>query len=489
MDICIVGGGTAGWIAAYFLANDHCHDHNITVIESSDIGIIGAGEGSTGTMVELLNGTYFNRTLPLDEFLKKTNGTKKLGIYHQNWKGNGTGYFAPVDMSPTWSYYEDYIFKFVLAHFDKKKQHLSSKIGIDYEFNLDLETPALHFDGRLVGEYFKEICTKDGIEVIDDVVEDIICNSDGYITELKLKSKKIINADFFIDCTGLAQILGKKIGCGWNSYSDVLPMNSAIPFQQEYGEGEQRNPFTKATALSSGWMWEIPLQTRKGCGYVFDNRFISKEKAIQEVEQYLGKEIDPIKYINFDAGRSEFFWKKNVLMLGLSAAFVEPLEATSIHSTIIQLILFSKEFLLENFEETNSESAQESYNKKISILYDNIKDFISFHYQGGRDDTEFWKYIQNENIVSHNAAHFLQKSKKRIPGFLDLNGIVGSPAVGLWNWISAGLDIIDSEQALRELEKRQDVNTIRNQYKGFLNQISPNGISIDLDNSYKGEKL
>jgi tryptophan halogenase len=224
-----------------------------------------------------------------------------------------------------------------------------------------------------------------------------------------------------------------------------------MPFLINYEPGELPNPYTKATALSSGWMWEIPLAERKGCGYVFDSNFITREDAQKEIEELLGKKITPIRFINFESGRSEVFWKNNVLCLGLASTFVEPLEATSIHTTIIQLLFWVKECLHTEVDKTLTHDNILSYNQKITRLYDLTMDFISFHYQGERSDTPFWKNIKDNNIISQGAEIYKNKAKNRIPGFLEINGIVGSPAAALWNWVAAGMDIITPEQAAAEL--------------------------------------
>lgn len=468
MKITIVGGGTAGWIAAYFLCNDHPGDHEITVVESSAIGIIGAGEGSTGTMIDLLNGTFFNKKIDFNKFLQETDGTLKQGIYHQNWTGDGTGYFAPIDASPTWYYYEDTYFKCALANFKKERFHLASQIGIEYDFGLNKRFGAMHFDGHKVGKFFKKECLEQGVKLVDDVVDNVVCKDNGYVDYIEFASGSKIHADLFIDCTGFAKVIAKEVDIGWKSYADYLPVNAAIPFQLKYEKDERPKTYTSATALSSGWMWEIPLQTRKGCGYVYDDRFLSKDQALAELESVVGQKVDPIKHIKFESGRSEVFWKKNVLVLGLTSAFVEPLEATSIHSTIIQLLIFSKEYLFKDSVQTDKEGARTEYNKKISILYDSILDFISYHYQGQRRDSEFWNYIHNNKVVTPRAQHFLDKSKLKIPGFLEINGIVGSPSVGLWNWISAGMGVITPEQADAELDLL-DRRTIETQYEEWAN--------------------
>lgn len=449
MKIVIVGGGTAGWIAAYFISNSQPNKHDITVIESSKIGIIGAGEGSTGSMIDLLNGYFFNRKISIEEFLNETDGTIKLGIYHQNWTGDSSGYFAPIDCSDTWTSYSDDNFKSALANYGKEKMHLASGLGKLYSQKETTYSAAVHFDGHKVGKFFKRVCSQDGVKHIDAVVSNIDVEND-HISFLTLDSGDTITADFFIDCSGLSRILMKKLSVEWHSYKDILPVNTAMPFLLPY-DGDTPRPYTSATALSSGWMWEIPLKTRKGCGYVFDKNFLTYEAAQAEVEAYIGKKINPIKFINFESGRNEVCWKNNVLSLGLAASFVEPLEATSIHTTICQLLFFCKEYLHEEKNYTIIKTKIDSYNEQISRLYDLTMDFISFHYQGKRSDTEFWKNIARNEIISKGAKSYLDKAKTQIPGFLSISGMIGSPAVCLWNYIAAGLDIITPKQAQNEI--------------------------------------
>jgi flavin-dependent dehydrogenase len=467
MKIIIAGAGTAGWIAAYFISKANPNEHDITVIESSKIGIIGAGEGSTGSMLDLLSGKYFPYSIDIEEFLSKTDGTHKLGIYHQNWNGDGEGYFAPIDASNTWAEHEDYIFKYAYSTFGKNKMHIASPIGQQYEAKQP-ENFALHFDGHKVGQYFKEKCLEDGVKVIDTVIKDAVLGNDDNIKSVITEDGIELDAEFFIDCTGFKRILMNKLDTKWVSYKEYLPVDTAMPFLIDYDEGEEIPLYTKATALNAGWMWTIPLQSRKGCGYVFDSNYITKEQAQQEVEEYLGRKITPIKFINFDGGRNEVLWKNNVLALGLSAAFAEPLEATSIHSTITQLYFFN-EYLTSNRDSTVTESNQESYNKKMTRLYDLNFDFISYHYQGQRNDTDFWKDIKAKDRVTPNAKIYLDRSKHKIPSILETDGLYGSPTAALWNWISAGLDIITQDQAKEELLKSRNYNKAEHEFIDFIN--------------------
>ena len=472
MKISVIGGGTAGWIAAYFICKAQPGKHEITVVESSKLGIIGAGEGSTGTMIELLNGSYFDFSVDIEHFMKETDGTQKMGIYHKNWTGDNTGYFAPIDSSPSWYSYQDHIFKYVLAAFGKEKMHLASSIGQNFDAGERGSVSAVHFDGHKVGQFFKSICKKDGVKIIDAVVVDATVDN-NQISTVVLDNGQILKSDFFIDCTGFSRLLISKLNVGWESYAEYLPVNTAMPFILEYEKDEIPLPMTGATALSAGWMWDIPLATRRGCGYVFDNNFITHEEAQAEIEAYIGKKIKPIKFIKFEAGRGTHFWKGNVLALGLSAAFVEPLEATSIHSTIIQLLIFVKEYLLTEKFATITETNQYSYNLKISRLYDSVMEFISFHYQGGRTDTPFWQSIQNKKKISPLAKVYLEKCRHMIPGFLEVNGIIGSPAASLWNWIAAGLGLITSSQAEKELQESNWTARAKSEY----NKIAKNNKS------------
>lgn len=470
MKFVIAGAGTAGWIAAYYICKANPGDHTITVIESSKIGIIGAGEGSTGTMLDLLTGKYFPYSVDVDDFMEKTNGTYKLGIYHQNWNGDGDGYFAPIDASDTWANYNDYMFKYAYATFGKDKMHLASKIGQQYEAK-NPRNFALHFDGHKVGEFFKAECLKDGISIIDAVIIDATLDNNNNVHSVTLDNGEEITGDFFIDCTGFKRILMNKLGTKWVSYKEYLPVNTAMPFLVDYDAGEEIPQYTKATALSSGWMWTIPLQSRKGCGYVFDSNYITREEAQLEVENYLGKKIKPIKFIDFDGGRNEVLWKNNVLALGLSAAFAEPLEATSIHSTIAQLYFFN-EYLTKDKHSTVTTVNQKSYNNKLTRLYDLNFDFISYHYQGMRNDSKFWKDIKDKKRITPNAKIYLERSKYKIPSILETDGLYGAPTAALWNWISGGLGIITPEQAEHELLKTKMYETAEQEFIEFVNSCN-----------------
>jgi tryptophan halogenase len=470
MNIVIVGGGTAGWLAAYYISKSQPNKHNITVIESSKIGIIGAGEGSTGSMIDLLNGSFFNYKVDIADFVEKTDATYKMGIRHQNWSPNVKEYFAPLDVSPTGYTLDDYMFKYGLHKHGNDNVHLCSKIGIEYEMK-KYSPYALHFDGHKVGKYFKNLCLADGVVCIDTEIDDAIVENNN-ITKVITSSQETITGDFFIDCTGFSRILMKKLGVEWQSYSDILSVNTAMPFIVKYEEGEQIIPETKATALSAGWMWNIPLSTRRGCGYVFDNRYITKEEAKLEVENYLQKEITPIKWISFDSGHSKEFWKNNVLCLGLASSFVEPLEATSIHNTIIQTAIFADEFLKENKDHTLKEVNQKMYNERISLLNRLTIDFISLHYQGGRNDTAFWADIKKKNKCTDYARKIVSLTQDHVPGMILHEGMYGSFSLPLANWNLAGMGLLNKNIAYQNLVDKNKLKLAEEHYNNFYKSVA-----------------
>jgi len=471
MNIVIVGGGTAGWLSAYIISKIQPKLHKITVIESSSIGIIGAGEVSTGLMHDLLSGKYFPSGTDLQTFIDNTDSTRKMGIKHVNWKGDGTSYFAPVDGSPSQNYSPDYIFNYVFSKYGKEKIHLASPIGQAYDLGMDIPYGgALQFDGNKVGAYLKKLSLNEYVKTIDSVVKDVKISSNGTIESVVLDNDQEVFGDFFIDCTGFARVLIKKLGLKWKHYGKHLPVDRALPFILQYEDGQKIESITTAHAMDYGWMWNVPLQSRIGAGYVFSSSHTDETKAQEEVEKLLGKPIKPIKLIKFDSGRSEELWKSNCLAVGLSGAFSEPLEATSIHGTVLQLLVFSSHYLVSDIETTNNEINRKTYNNKIGKLYDDYCDFLVIHYQGGRADTDFWRYVTSKEAQTEFTSDILETCKYRIPTTLDYEQYVGASAP-LWAWTLAGLDIINKDQAKTQLQKLNLYEKSREMYEEFSKNI------------------
>jgi hypothetical protein len=455
MHFIICGGGTAGWLAALFLVKSQPNKHKITLIESSQIGIIGAGEGSTGIMHDLLSNSWFDTGTNIQEFLKEVDGTPKMGIYHKNWTPAGDGYYAPLDGSPTSGSNPDYEFLKIFAKEGKDGMYKASQMGQYFHHKKISPKAAFHFNAHKIGPFFKKILGN-SINIIDAKILEVKLNDLAHIESVVLDNGEIVSGDFFIDCTGRDRKLIKELDVHWVSYHRNLPVDTAIPFLLPYEPGVDIKPVTVAHALSSGWMWQIPTTERIGCGYVFDSHHLTPDQAQEEIELTLGKKIEPIKVLKFQSGRNHMLWENNCLSLGLAAAFAEPLEATSIHTTILQLLHFTHEYLTDDIKTTVNENNRQLYNKKMTKMYDDILDFLVIHYQGGRTDSEFWKRITNGDTLTTVAAQVLEKSKYKIPGVLNFDyyyGCIGSP---LWNWVLAGIGKITPELAKTELQLYQN---------------------------------
>ena len=211
-------------------------------------------------------------------------------------------------------------------------------------------------------------------------------------------------------------------------------------------------------------MWQIPLLDRQGCGYVFCDAYITPDEAKKEIEMRLGREIEPIKIIKFDTGRQESAWIKNCLAIGLSSAFLEPLEATSIHTTIAQITWFAFEFLKPSLIDTVNSSSIAMYNKRTRRIFDDTKDFLVAHYMGGRKDSEFWKYIDNGATKTEFVEHLLETCKSRLPSINDFPEYYGSIGWPLYSHVLAGIDRIPKETSMKAL--RDNIPT------GDLKQIT-----------------
>jgi len=460
MKIVIVGGGTAGWLAALMISKIRS-EHKVTVIESSKIGIIGAGEGSTGSLTNIVQNEMWDLGCNEQDFIKECDATIKLGIKHIGWnKDPSKFYIGPIDGSPTSNDRSDLIFQHALGYRDNNLLHISTELGykIHHNKNSFVEPAgnhAYHFDAHKVGQYFKKISNA---EHIDSEVNDVILNSEsGYIEKLNLSNGQSVIGDMFIDASGFNQVLMKAVGGKWKSYKENLPVNSALPFLLPYEDDEIIEPVTNAWAQNNGWCWQIPTKNRRGCGYVFCDDFVTPDQAHAELEQTIGRKVDPIRLLKFDSGRQEKLWIKNVLSIGLCAAFAEPLEATSIHTTIFQLKHFIFGCLGSHVQETCNDAQVENYNKVNGHLYDTMKDFLVAHYTCGRNDTEFWKHIDSGATKTDFVNSIHEICKHRVPNATLFPRQEGSAGWPLWSFVLTGTGALTDIVARKELNYNNDV--------------------------------
>ena len=368
-NVTILGAGTAGWISAYILSDffyTNKQDVKVTIVDPSSIPIIGVGEGTTGIFYDFL------KRYNLDEldFLRETKATLKFGIVHKDWKELNHQYYGPIDdphLLASKKDPEDFEYLNVYAVAAGRSVadvHLHTKLMETNKvpFNLensrpDLKSPffyAYHFDNHLVGNYLRK--RSKNIEILDEVYTHASLNENGEIEKLHFESGKEIETDLVLDCTGFRKLLINKLyNVGWKSYQKNLPVNRAMPFFLKLDEKNISN-YTLAWAQKNGWMWQIPTQERIGAGYVYCDDFTSPEEAKIEIEKVLGHEIEPRNDIKFTSGRIEKSWVKNCIAIGLASGFLEPLEATSIHSTLIQMILFATDYLKEEMDFNNEKT-------------------------------------------------------------------------------------------------------------------------------------
>jgi tryptophan halogenase len=280
----------------------------------------------------------------------------------------------------------------------------------------------------------------------------------GAITALKLEEGGTLPGDFFIDATGFRKrLIVQEMGGQWVSYSKELPVNRAMPFWLDIADGEEIAPYTLAWAREAGWMWSIPTQARYGCGYVYSDAFKTPEEAKAEIEAALGHAIEPRNDIRFDIGRLDRSWIGNCLAVGLSSSFLEPLEATSIHGTVVQMLMFTGGFLRAPSEIT--EKQRQDYNARVARQVDDFRTFINTHYVSERDDTPFWRHVRSECIHAETAER-LARWRREMPRHEHfqpfLNGLPHVEAQ-LHYPVLDGLGLLDPALAKAEMAKAPEL--------------------------------
>ncbi|MDN4502578.1 tryptophan 7-halogenase [Alteromonadaceae bacterium BrNp21-10] len=410
--LCIVGGGTAGWMAATLLSSALRGSHiHITVVESADIASIGVGESTVPSMMDFLQTSQIN----LKEFIQATSASFKLGIRFDDWLTTGESYFHPFgrvgkDVNG-FDFYQAWLKSKADGHTSRWVDHSPSAIMAEnerfmlrptYSQNGQSQEPsenwvlysyahALHLDAVQVARYLRELCFKRGVTRIEATVNNVVIDEQNFIQSLELDNGSTVKSDFFIDCTGFKGLLIEEaLQVGYQDWSEYLPCNRAVTVQTENVSNPV--PYTIATARDTGWTWKIPLQHRTGNGYVFSSQFCSDQQAMETLlNSVTGKLINEPKIIPFVTGKRQKIWHNNCLALGLAGGFLEPLESTAIHLVYKTLVHFIKHFPDRDFDPCN----EQIFNQKIDTDYTEIRDFIILHYcTAGRDDTDFWRWCQ-----------------------------------------------------------------------------------------------
>lgn len=395
--IVIVGGGTAGLITALIIKN-RFSKLQVDIVKSQKVGIIGVGEGTTEHWKEFMQCCQ----IPLKELLQETDATLKYGIMFEGWTKkpyfhNVTGSVGRIEFG---QYLGGYAYS-IINNLPPKK-YTNGHCFINKVIPDDLPNQ-FHFNTFKLNDFLLKKCLEAKIKIFEDEIIKVNTSKNN-ITYIESKNKKY-KYDFYIDSTGFKKVLISKLNCKWNSYKEYLPMNEAIAFPTP--DTEEYNPYTLSKAMSAGWMWRIPTQGRWGNGYVFNNKYINAKQAQKECEDYLGFKVKVAKNIKFEAGTLDKAWIGNCVAVGLSSSFIEPLEASSI-GTSIQQAFFLIHFLI-NYKQTDIDL----YNERFQDIVENIRDFVVLHYMIKKKDNKFWKELKLN--LPETLSNNLKKWKHRLP--------------------------------------------------------------------------
>ncbi len=406
-DILIVGGGTAGWMTAAVFAHMLASSrYRVRLVESDSIGTVGVGEATIPGIVS------FNKMLGIDEneFLRRTQGTFKLGIQFVNWGSVGDRYMHPfgvlgntLGFLPFYNYWLKYYQQGKTAQIEEFS--VSAQAALRGRFMPSANLPnsplsqityAYHFDAGLYARFLRDYAEARGVQRLEgEIVDTRLRGSDGYIESVQLKDGRKLAADLFIDCSGFRGLLidGAMNG-GYEDWSNYLPCDRAVTVPS--GTLQELPPYTRATAHDAGWQWRIPLQRRTGNGYVYSSRFTDDESARNTLLNNLeGEPLAEPSLIRFRTGMRKRFWVNNCVAIGLSAGFLEPLESTSIH--LIQAGI-SKLLMLFPDKRVDAVDVQK-YNDQMAEDYLAIRDFVVLHYKlTQRRDSRFWNHCRTMDV-------------------------------------------------------------------------------------------
>ena len=405
----VLGGGTAGWMAACLIAK-HWPQYRVTVVESPDIGIIGVGEGSTPQLKSFFDSLGLSES----EWMPKCNATYKAGISFHGWseRPGFESYFHPFHTQLDSFTEPQFTFhtrarrtgRDVWAHPDRF--FLPAKIAAERRapvapenFPFDIGY-GYHFDAVLVGKTLREHAVgRLGVIHLERTVSEVLLRENGEVDALRTSDDEFVSGDFFIDSSGFrGAIIQKALAEPFRPFAENLFNDRAVAMPSPNEEGDLPSE-TRATALSNGWAWKIPLTNRTGNGYVYSSRYIDADMAETELRRHLGlvdKDVEA-RHLQMNVGRVERSWVKNCLAVGLSQGFIEPLEATALH--IVQATV--ERFILDFEDGGLTDKHALTFNQDIGQRYDGIRDYIVAHYRmNQRTDSDYWRDNARNQFLS-----------------------------------------------------------------------------------------
>jgi tryptophan 7-halogenase len=432
-SICIIGGGTAGWLTAAIIAARHA-DLQITLVESETIGIIGVGEGTWPTMRSTLKKVGISET----DFFRECNASFKHGAKFARWVSGQDSdfYYHPLmlpegfpsfDLAPFWMKYSE-------EHRDAPSfsnavcfQEAICELGLAPKL---ITTPeyagvanyAYHLDAGRFAAFIRDHCVKKlGIRHIVDEVTEVVKNGAGDIDYVQTGKSGRLSGELFIDCSGFRSLLlGEALGVPFVDRSDVLFIDRALAMQVPYDDQHSDiTPYTVSTAQKHGWIWDIGLQSRRGVGYVFSSNHTTTDAALAELRAYVGdrhRDLQP-REIKIACGHRQTFWQGNCVAVGLAGGFLEPLEASAL--VLIELSADMISTLLPATRETMDIVARR-FNQTTRYRWDRIIDFLKLHYiLSQRTDSKFWIDNRDPDSIPESLKEQIQLWRYRAPGDQD----------------------------------------------------------------------
>ena len=448
--VVIVGGGTAGWMAAAALSRRlDPRVIEITLIESDEIGTVGVGEATIPHLA------VFNEMLGIneDEFLAACQGTFKLGIEFVDWGEKGERYFHPFgphgqDLRGV-HFHQLYLREARRRPLPDIGEWSMSSVaaslnrfarpGPDARLPFSQLVYAFHFDASLYAQFLRGRAEADGVSRIEGKIVDVTLDgSRGHVQSVTLADGRKIEGDLFIDCSGFRGILiEQKLQTGYEDWSQWLPCDRAVAVPTPLTGPPE--PYVRCTARSAGWQWRIPLQHRMGNGLVYSSAYLSREDAEAELLANLeAPAVAEPRHLGFTAGRRRKAWNANVVSLGLASGFIEPLESTSIH--LIQVGITK---LLALFPDKRFDSIERAeYNRQTQDILEDIRDFIILHYNATRrHDSDFWNYCRTMELPDKLLTKLeLWRTKGRI--FREGAELFGTPS---WVAVLLGQGFVPQE--------------------------------------------
>jgi len=406
-SVIIAGGGTAGWMTAAALARVLGPRLAITLVESSEIGIVGVGEATIPAIAQ------FNKLLKIDEndFLRQTQGTFKLGIEFVDWWEKGHAYmhaFGPMGRDLAYISFHHYYLKELALKgqsagslWDYSFNWLAAKQARFARIERIPDTPlagltwAFHFDASLYAAYLARFAQGMGVRKVEGIIAEVLQAPDGEVRALRLEDGRELAGDLFIDCTGFRGILIEQaLKTGFEDWSKWLPCDRALAVAS--ANTGPLLPYTRSTALEAGWQWRIPLQHRTGNGHVYCSSCTTDDRARELLLQNLdAPALAEPRMIRFATGRRRLLWNRNVVCMGLASGFVEPLESTAIH--IIQVTIQRLILLFPHVGDC--EERRREFNRAAIAEYEYIRDFIILHYHANkRVGDPFWDDCRTMSI-------------------------------------------------------------------------------------------